>query len=174
MRSFSPDQTLASGNGANPAKLVPEPGARAAEAEIRADFPLLLARAQQGLRATLQEKEKSNTPSRAAMLTVLAADGIATPMRTLAAKLAIGQSSLSGLIDRMVIDGLFERQPDPDDRRAYLIALTDKGETKRVEAVLERRRLNECFCEGFADDELALVARWLTAVGARFADPDAR
>lgn len=174
MRSFSPDQPLASGNGANPAELLPEPGARTAEAEIRADFLLLFARAQQGLRATLRGKERSNTPGRAAMLTVLAADGMATPMRTLAAKLAIGQSSLSGLIDRMVVDGLLERQPDPDDRRAYLIALTDKGEAKRAEVVLERRRLNDRFCEGFADDELALVARWLTAIGARFADHDAR
>jgi len=172
--AFGSDRISAPCNGANPAEPLPEPGSRTAEAEIRPDFLPLFARAQQGLRTELQVSERSNTSSRAAMLTTLAADGTATPMRTLAAQLAIGQSSLSGLIDRMVIDGLLERRPDPDDRRAYLIALTHKGSGERAEAVLARCRLNDRFCEGFADDELALVARWLAAIGARFADPDAR
>jgi len=138
VRTFGPDRISAPCNGANSAELTPEPGSREAEAERRADFLPLLARAQQGVRAELQGKERSNTPSRAAMLTTLSADGTATPMRTLAELLAIGQSSLSGLIDRMVIDGLLERQPDRDDRRAYLIALTQRGKVERAEAVLAR------------------------------------
>ena len=84
MRSVSPDRNLAHGNGANSAELTPESGSREAEAERRADFLPLLARAQQGVRAELQGQERSNTPRRAAMLTTLSANGTATPMRTLA------------------------------------------------------------------------------------------
>ena len=108
------------------------------------------------------------------MLTALAADGSVTPMRNLAAQLAIGQSSLSGLIDRMLVDDLLERRPDPEDRRAYHIGLTHKGRTERAEAVLARRRLNDCLFDGFSDDELALVARWLDTIGARLAAPGTR
>ncbi len=36
-------------------------------------------------------------------------------------------STMTGLIDRMERDGLVNRSPDPDDRRAYRIWLTNKG-----------------------------------------------
>ncbi len=36
-------------------------------------------------------------------------------------------SSMTGLLDRMERDGLIQRQPDPDDRRAQRIVLTEAG-----------------------------------------------
>jgi len=36
-------------------------------------------------------------------------------------------SSMTGLLDRMARDGLLERRPDPDDRRAQRIFLTAAG-----------------------------------------------
>ncbi len=36
-------------------------------------------------------------------------------------------STMTGVLDRMVRDGLVERGPDPDDRRALRIRLTDAG-----------------------------------------------
>jgi DNA-binding MarR family transcriptional regulator len=40
-------------------------------------------------------------------------------------------STMTGLLDRMERDGLVKRDPDPDDRRAHLIHLTDKGREVR-------------------------------------------
>ncbi len=36
-------------------------------------------------------------------------------------------STMTGLLDRMARDGLLTREPDPDDRRAHRIHLTDIG-----------------------------------------------
>ncbi len=36
-------------------------------------------------------------------------------------------STMTGVLDRMVRDGLVEREPDPGDRRALRIRLTDEG-----------------------------------------------
>jgi len=43
--------------------------------------------------------------------------------------LALESASLTGHIDRMEKEGLVKRQPDPDDRRAIRIYLTEKGKT---------------------------------------------
>ena len=53
-------------------------------------------------------------------------------------------STMTGLIDRMERDGLAIRKPDPNDRRAHRIYLTQKGvdaeilATKVVSATLEK------------------------------------
>lgn len=41
-------------------------------------------------------------------------------------------STMTGVLDRMVRDGLVERKPDPDDRRALRIRLADAG--RRIQA----------------------------------------
>ncbi|NUT35497.1 MAG: MarR family transcriptional regulator [Hamadaea sp.] len=41
--------------------------------------------------------------------------------------LKVEKSSLSGLVDRAEKRGLVRRLPDPEDRRAVLVALTDEG-----------------------------------------------
>lgn len=38
-------------------------------------------------------------------------------------------STMTGLLDRMERDGLVNRSPDPDDRRAYKIWLTEKAKS---------------------------------------------
>ena len=54
----------------------------------------------------------------------------ATPMRRLAEQMNCEASNLTGLVDRLELRGLVERQPDPSDRRVRLLALT--GDGKRV------------------------------------------
>lgn len=90
------------------------------------------------------------------------------PMKQLGAQVALGASSLSGLLDRMGRDGLIERQPDATDKRAWNIVLTEAGKAVRAEAVRSARVLNDQLCDGFDDAELAIVARWLEAVGGKF------
>lgn len=49
-------------------------------------------------------------------------------MTDLAQSVAFSSGGFTRLADRMTTEGLIRREPDPGDRRAALVALTDKGE----------------------------------------------
>ncbi|WP_229726922.1 MarR family winged helix-turn-helix transcriptional regulator [Sphingomonas alpina] len=91
-----------------------------------------------------------------------------TPMAQLGQALDLGAPALSGLIDRTSRVGLIERCPDPADGRAWIITLTPKGVTARTDAIRGARAMNDRLCDGFDDQELAIVARWLEAVREKF------
>ncbi len=57
-----------------------------------------------------------------------------TPMRRLAEQMNCEASNLTGLVDRLELRGLVERQPDPSDRRVRLLALTGAGTQVSQEA----------------------------------------
>jgi DNA-binding MarR family transcriptional regulator len=48
-------------------------------------------------------------------------------MGDLGVTLGLEKSSLTGLVDRAVRRGLVRREPDPDDRRAVHVVLTEEG-----------------------------------------------
>lgn len=50
-----------------------------------------------------------------------------TGMTALSRQLHLDKSSITGLVDRVARHGLVERRPDPADRRASRVALTDQG-----------------------------------------------
>lgn len=64
----------------------------------------------------------------------LYAYGPANPS-TLAEAVAMDRSSTSNLIGRMKVLGLVESAPDPADRRAVKVSLTDDGRGRVVEAL---------------------------------------
>jgi DNA-binding MarR family transcriptional regulator len=51
----------------------------------------------------------------------------ATTQTDLADHLGIGRAAIGSVIDRLQARGLVERQPKPDDRRVWLVAITDAG-----------------------------------------------
>jgi DNA-binding MarR family transcriptional regulator len=51
----------------------------------------------------------------------------ATTQTDLADHLGIGRAAIGSVIDRLQARGLIERQPKPDDRRVWLVAITDTG-----------------------------------------------
>lgn len=56
------------------------------------------------------------------------ADGMTLPVTVLASRLlASASKNITGLIDRMEIDGLVVRSLNPDDRRSFIVRLTRKG-----------------------------------------------
>ena len=67
--------------------------------------------------------------------------------RKLAAALSLSPSNLTGIIDRLVEQGLVTRNDDPADRRVVILRVTEKGETlianlrehwtKQISAILE-------------------------------------
>ncbi len=51
----------------------------------------------------------------------------ATTQSELADHLGIGRAQIGSVIDRLQTRGLVERRPRPDDRRVWLVAITDDG-----------------------------------------------
>lgn len=65
------------------------------------------------------------------------------PVRTQAALAeAIGadKTRIIGVLDELQADGLIRREPDPADRRAHLLAITDAGKARRSAAQAEIQR----------------------------------
>jgi DNA-binding MarR family transcriptional regulator len=58
----------------------------------------------------------------------LGTDGPAR-LSTLASKVQISQPSMTQLVQRLELRGLVKRRPDPCDRRATLVTMTDAGRT---------------------------------------------
>jgi DNA-binding MarR family transcriptional regulator len=67
---------------------------------------------------------------KALLLLEISPEGGENP-KTLAAKLDLESSSMTGLLDRLEKKGFIERRPDPNDRRSILIFLTPQGITAR-------------------------------------------
>ena len=78
--------------------------------------------------------------ARTKVLRHLAAAG---PVRsgTLAGVCGVVPHSITDIVDGLERDGLAERQPDPADRRAKLIRLTDKGAAALTTAAATREHL---------------------------------
>ena len=64
--------------------------------------------------------------TQASLLGYIAEFGAAT-QTDLADHLGIGRAQIGSVIDRLQARGLVERQPRPDDRRVWLVAITDAG-----------------------------------------------
>jgi DNA-binding MarR family transcriptional regulator len=67
----------------------------------------------------------------------------------------VDRTTVGGLIDRLAKLGMVERHPHPQDRRAHLIRLTQKG--KELEAPLTEaaKRVTKRFTAGLEQDDLA-------------------
>ncbi|MBD2759482.1 MarR family transcriptional regulator [Yimella sp. cx-573] len=62
------------------------------------------------------------------------------PMKLIAARLQVHPTSVTNAVDRLEQAGLVHRSTHPDDRRAFIIALTDAGRALADQAT---RALNE-------------------------------
>lgn len=56
-------------------------------------------------------------------------------MHCLTARLGCDASNVTGIVDKLVNQGFLERSESPQDRRAKVITLTDKGERTRQAAM---------------------------------------
>ena len=73
-------------------------------------------------------------------------------------------STMTGLLDRMERDGLISREPDPNDRRAYRIFLTDAGrEVKAPVQGITQKVLDSVF-SGIGEEDLAGTMKVLQQV----------
>ena len=130
-------------------------------------FIYLLSVAYRRLHAAIARDTDGQTAARAGLLMALAPEH-GTPMGQLGAALDLAAPAISNLVERAVRAKLVERVPDPEDGRAWLVALSKAGVAKRKEAIEGARTLNVQLCEGFSEAELAIVGRWLEAVAHKF------
>lgn len=144
------------------------PAPQRAASKQKPRFIYLLNVAQRRVESAIQEGGDGKSAARSGLLFALDASGDAVSMAKLGTALDMGPSTLSGLIDRMARDRLVERRQDPNDGRAWQVALTQSGKMARAEAVRATRRLNDTLADGFDDTELAIVVRWLESVRTKF------
>jgi DNA-binding MarR family transcriptional regulator len=77
----------------------------------------------------------------------------------LAAAMGYDKTRLIALLDRLQEAGLVVREPDPADRRARIIRLTEEGERRLAAARADIRAMEEELLAGLpADERRALLA----------------
>jgi len=86
--------------------------------------------------------------------------------------LDLAPSAMTGLIDRMTRAELVERQADPKDGRAMRLRLTAKGRAARQAAKAGLDGVNAHLTEGFTEEEIGVVARWLASLQTKFPKGD--
>jgi len=96
--------------------------------ELNQCINFLLTRAQQSVFQFFKTRlaDFDVTPVQYGILNCLWQEDGQTP-KQIAASLSLDGSTITGILDRMESKGLVERHPDPNDRRALRVVLTEKG-----------------------------------------------
>lgn len=75
---------------------------------------------------TLRLGAHNLSPARVQLITTVG-ESPGIRVGTLAQHLGVTNRAVTGLVDTLQAEGLIQRQPDPDDRRAFRLALTRSG-----------------------------------------------
>lgn len=73
--------------------------------------------------------------------------------KTVAEEVGINQSSASELLNKLEATGYIDRQVDPNDKRATLLTLTEKGQARAAEVEDERNAIFEGIFANLTEDE---------------------
>lgn len=80
------------------------------------------------------------------LMAEIARDETPKTMSQVSALLMVSNGNVTGVVDRLSREGLVERLPSPEDRRAYLLSLTPLGEERfRMMAEAHERWLAQLF-----------------------------
>ena len=103
------------------------------------------------------------SPSHARALGVLTHHGVMR-LRELSDHLHIAARSTTEVVDALEQRGLLERRPDPTDRRATLIELTEHGREVGASIATSRSSDAEEFFAGLTDRDRAVLGRILRSL----------
>jgi DNA-binding MarR family transcriptional regulator len=84
-----------------------------------------------------------------------------TRQNVLAAEFELSPRSITDVVDGLERLGLAERRPDPDDRRAKLVAITGAGQSALEVANVTRERLITQIFGALTEDDQATLIRLL-------------
>ncbi|MDR1797574.1 MAG: MarR family transcriptional regulator [Clostridiales Family XIII bacterium] len=104
------------------------------------------------------------TPGQYGVLNYLWENGDATP-KDLAAALALENSTVSGVLDRMQKKGLIDRRIDEEDRRSVRIALTPKGAALKKDVLQAIEEMNEAVLGAFDKKTAQTLLAALRVIG---------
>ena len=82
--------------------------------------------------------------------------------------LMLENPTVTGLIDRLEKSGYVKRSDHPNDRRVYLVYLTEKGNRVANKALPIVRRLNEQIKEGYPKEEIESFKKVLVGTFNKF------
>lgn len=125
----------------------------------------LLAKAYQRACAIFKEEFEGHdlTPQQFGLLGFLwQEDGIT--QAELSARSQIDRTTMGGLIDRLEKEGLVARRNHPDDRRAYRICLTEKGQALQPELTPLALRAQEKFISKLDQQEVETLKSLLEKI----------
>ena len=106
------------------------------------------------IRGRLRERFGVTLP-RFDLLAQLARSGEGMTLGTLSRRMMVTNGNVTGLVERLVADGLVARTPLPDDRRTVSVRLTEAGQREfRVMAAEHEAWVAEAFA-GLADEDMA-------------------
>jgi len=84
--------------------------------------------------------------------------------RTIAEVLEVSEAAAGRLVDRLCAEGLLERKPRCDDRRAYSVYLTEAAAPYLATlSTIARRLEDEAYC-GLREDQLEMLEELLSLV----------
>jgi DNA-binding MarR family transcriptional regulator len=130
-----------------------------------------LAVQKRALAAIRDDLEREMTMPRFDLLAILSRNDGQT-LASLSRGMLVTAGNLTGLVNRAARDGMVERRADPDDRRAWRVHVTPKGQRAFREA--ERRhasRVAKLF-EGLTPTELGTLSRLLEKLRASLRQPE--
>lgn len=112
-------------------------------------------------------KEGLNISTGQTGLMFLLAEQDKRPMSELSSILNIDNSAITRLIDRLEKHGLVERVQNPEDRRQFLIGITDKGLTQIEKIKTIVKDMNRIITEDFTDSDIETFKRILNKLYAK-------
>jgi DNA-binding MarR family transcriptional regulator len=92
------------------------------------------------------------------------ADGASLSQTELARSAGVEQPSMAETVARMERDGVLQRGPHPNDRRATLMSLTRRAHTRMPKALAVLREGERAAMTGLSDEEQALLRGLLRRV----------
>jgi DNA-binding MarR family transcriptional regulator len=108
------------------------------------------------------------------MLIIREQRGESVSPHDLARHLRISTASTSKLLDRLVVSGHVQRMPHPRDRRAVVVALTDKSREDFFRHFGERLSTMRGVAERYDEEELGTIARFLADLSEAIRDEPVR
>lgn len=150
---------------ARPAMTGPPPGTAGSKARLRVWLRLL--KLSKIIEAELREKLRREHDTTLPRFDVLAAldrhrDGLR--MSALSGVLKVSNGNVTGIIERLVAEGLVERVPVPGDRRATMVRLTGKGRDHFAEQAAAHEAWIDRMLAHLPAEEAAAMGRTLERI----------
>ncbi|MDY6850947.1 MAG: MarR family transcriptional regulator [Thermodesulfobacteriota bacterium] len=113
------------------------------------------------LKKSLRREGLDVTPAQALLLFFLKKNN-GSSLTQLSRGVMIENSTVTGLIDRLEKSGCVERKKSNDDRRVYLIHITEKGNLTAKRSLPLIKKINEGIKEGYSGEEIKAFKKVLT------------